>query len=43
VEISQLIVVETEQVENRGVDVLERVRAFDGFFAISSVAPTRML
>lgn len=33
VEASQLVVVQTEQVENRGVDVLERVRDFDGFLA----------
>ena len=33
VEISQLVIVETEQMENRGVDVLKRVRDFDGFLA----------
>ena len=33
VEISQFVVVQTEQVENRSVNVLERVRDFDGFLA----------
>jgi len=35
VEISQLVIVEAEQLEDRGVDVLERVRDFDGFLDLA--------